>query len=339
MGKRSTIYNDNLTQDWDNVSDKNKKLVKEFMQYCKSTDKSPMTMNQYEQWLRVFFCWNYKENGDKFFIDLKKRDFVYYFGYLRDLGMSSNRIASLKSALSSLSSEIELLCEDLYPNFRNQLRGLEPVHITAVREKTVVSGDKLEEMLSTLVEKKEYQLACYLALVCSSGSRKAEMLQMKPEFFVPENVQFEGYMYCTPKIRAKGRGKQGKMIHKYVIKDAFDPYFELWMKEREKLGIKCDSLFVTNVNGEWKNANVSTANHFAKQISTMFNIDWYSHSGRHYFCTLLKSLGLSDDIVRIVFSWASVDLVRVYDDTPVSDKLFEHMVALGKKAQKDSEER
>ena len=33
MGKRSTIYNDNLTQDWDNVSDKNKKLVKDDKNY------------------------------------------------------------------------------------------------------------------------------------------------------------------------------------------------------------------------------------------------------------------------------------------------------------------
>jgi len=141
--------------------------------------------------------------------------------------MSPNRIASLKSALSSLSSEIELLCEDLYPNFRNQLRGLEPVHITTVRDKTVVSNDKLDYILKTLVEQKEYQLACYLALVCASGSRKAEMLQMKPDFFVPENEVFDGYMYCTPPIRSKGRGKRGKIIKKYVIKEAFEPFFKL----------------------------------------------------------------------------------------------------------------
>ena len=332
---RSTVYNDNLTQDWDKVSKENRKLFNEFINYCKASDRSAATITQYSAWLKVFFCWNYKENDDKFFIDLKKRDFVYYFGYLRDLGMSPNRIASLKSALSSLSSEIELLCEDLYPNFRNQLRGLEPVHITTVRDKTVVSNDKLDYILKTLVEQKEYQLACYLALVCASGSRKAEMLQMKPDFFVPENEVFDGYMYCTPPIRSKGRGKRGKIIKKYVIKEAFEPFFKLWMEEREKLGITNDSLFVSKRQGVYVDANVSTANTFAHKMSSIFKIDWYNHSGRHYFCTLLKSMGLSDQIVQIVFSWESSDLVKVYDDTPAEDRLHDFFASFAKNHQKE----
>lgn len=153
---RSTVYNTNLTDVWSQVSDRNKRLVKDFIQYCKSNDKSPQTIRQYEEWLKVFFCWNYKENGDKFFIDLKRRDFVYYFGWCRDLGMSANRVATLKSALSSLSSEIELLFEDLYPKFHNQLRALESVKISPVREKTVIPDTKIKEMLQGLLDRKEY---------------------------------------------------------------------------------------------------------------------------------------------------------------------------------------
>ena len=121
MGKRSTVYHEDITKDYVKVSDKNRKLVKEFLQYCKSNNRSSQTIFQYENWLKVFFCWNYAENEDKFFIDLRKRDFVNYFGYLRDLDVSSNRIAALKSVLSALSNEIELLYEDEYPNFKNQL--------------------------------------------------------------------------------------------------------------------------------------------------------------------------------------------------------------------------
>ena len=140
--------------------------------------------------------------------------------------MSANRIASLKSVLSSLASEIELLYEDVYPNFHNQLRGLEPVHINTVREKTVLTTDQINEILQGLLDNGEYQIACYLALLCASGSRKSEMLQMKPEFFTPEHEVFNGYMYCTSSIRSKGRGKQGKIIKKYVIKDFFKPFFD-----------------------------------------------------------------------------------------------------------------
>lgn len=311
---RKTVYNDNLTQEWGNVSEENKKLVKDFLKYCKSCDKSAQTIHQYEEWLKVFFCWNYKENEDELFIKLKKRDFVYYFGYLRELGMSPNRIASLKSALSSLSNEIELLYEEDYPNFHNQLRGLEPIHVTTVREKTVLSEEKVEEMLKQLVEEKEYQLACYLALVCSSGARKAELLQMKVKFFTPEREVFDGYMYCTPEIRSKGRGKRGKRIKKYVIKDHFKPYLDLWLKQREEEGINIPELFVTTDGEKYVPANISTANRFARSLSSKFGIDFYSHSGRHYFCTLLKRMKLPDDVITLIFSWESSDMIKIYND-------------------------
>ena len=46
---RTTVYNDNLTQDYDKVSSQNQRLVKDFIRYCKSNDKSPQTIHQYEE--------------------------------------------------------------------------------------------------------------------------------------------------------------------------------------------------------------------------------------------------------------------------------------------------
>lgn len=332
---RSTVYNNNLTDDWDNVRKENRKLVQDFIKYCKSNDKSPQTMFQYEEWLKVFFCWNYKENDDKFFIDLKKRDFVYYFGWCRDLGMSANRIASLKSVLSSLSSEIELLYEDEYPSFHNQLRGLEAIKISTVRPKTVISDEEMVKILEGLVEAKEYQTACYLALACASGSRKAELLQMKPEFFTEEAEVFDGYMYCTPEIRTKGSGKRGKMIKKYVIKEIFKPFFDLWMTEREKLGIKNKTLFVTKKDGEYISATVSTANSFASKISKMFNIEYYSHSSRHFFCTYLKRKKLPDDVITKIFGWSSAEMVKIYSDISEEEILGEFFINFNKERKEE----
>ena len=318
---RKTVYNSNITDNWNLVSEQNKTLVEDFVKYLKSNDKSPQTILQYTEWLKVFFCWNQKENQDKFFIDLKKRDFVYYFGWCRDLGMSANRIASLKSVLSSLSSEIELLYEDEYPTFHNQLRGLEPVHIETVREKTVISEDQLNDILKQLVEKEQYQIACYLALLCASGSRKAEMLQMKVDFFTPEREVFDGYMYCTPPVRTKGRGKRGKVISKYVIKDMFRPYLDLWLQEREKLGITSEYLFVNCKSGEYVPANISTANKFAAYISDTFNIPYYNHSSRHYFCTMLKRMRLPDDVIVQIFGWNDSSMLKIYNDLSTEEIL------------------
>ena len=46
---RSTVYNENITAEWDNVQDENKKLVKEYLLYLKSQDRSPQTIKQYEE--------------------------------------------------------------------------------------------------------------------------------------------------------------------------------------------------------------------------------------------------------------------------------------------------
>jgi len=327
---RSTVYNNNLTDDWSKVSSENQNLVKDFIRYCKSNDKSPHTIKQYEEWLKVFFCWNYKENGDKFYINLKKRDFVYYFGWCRDLGMSANRIASLKSVLSSLSSEIELLYEDEYPNFHNQLRGLEPIKISVVRPKTVISNADMIKILEGLVDAKEYQTACYLALACSSGCRKAELLQMKPGFFTEAAEVFDGYMYCTPEIRTKGSGKRGKILKKYVIKEMFKPFFDLWMDERKQLGIEVDSLFVTCKNGQYLPATISTANSFAAKISKMFNIEYYTHSSRHFFCTSLKRMKLPDDVITMIIGWSSSDMLKIYSDIPEEEVLEDFFLSFNK---------
>lgn len=320
---RSTVYNANLTAHWDEVSDANKQLVKDFIRYCKSNDKSPQTILQYEEWLKVFFCWNLTENGDRFFVDLKRRDFVYYFGWCRDLGMSANRIASLKSVLSSLSSEIELLYEDLYPSFHNQLRALEPIRITTVREKTVMSDEDMWKILKELSARGENQLACYLALACASGSRKAELLQMKVSFFVPEREVFDGYMYCTPEIRAKGRGAQGKLIKKYVVKDLFQPFLDAWLAQREQLGVEVDALFVTKQGDAYVPATISTANGFAQKISKMFGINYYAHSSRHFFCTTLKRMHLPDDVITQIFGWSNADMIKIYSDIPAEEILGE----------------
>ena len=46
---RTTVYNDNLTDCWDKVSKDNQRLVKDFIQYCKSNDRSPQTILQYNE--------------------------------------------------------------------------------------------------------------------------------------------------------------------------------------------------------------------------------------------------------------------------------------------------
>ena len=269
--------------------------------------------------MKVFFCWNYNENDDKFFIDLKKRDFVRYLGYLRGLGLSSNRVASLKSAISSLANCIEVLDEDLYPNFRNLIKSLEPVHKEPVREKTVLTDEQVKECLDKLLAQNQCQIACALALSFASGMRKAELTRMKVEFFDDAHLILNGKMYKTGIIKTKGHGSSGKQIPKYVLRDKFQPYFEAWMKQREERGIESPWLFVTASEGKFIQATVSQMNTYAEKIGALMNVPFYFHCMRHLWTTNMQKEGISDSAIAEIQSWNSLEMVKRYSDIPTEE--------------------
>lgn len=321
---RKTVYNDNLTDDWQAVNEQNKKLLKEFVRYCRANDKSPQTCAQYEAQLKIFFCWNLRENDDKFFVNIKKKDLVNFFGWGREVGWSANRLASLRAVLSSFSNFIERILDEDYPTFRNFVKVLEPIHIEPVREKTIIDKEDVVAGIERLAESGEYQYACFLALLFSSGMRKAEAAQMKVSFFTTnQKIVFNGLAYATPKIRTKGRGMKGKQIERYIFKETFDKYFELWIEERKRLGIDIDELFVVkNATGEYHPATGTNFTHWAQKIGEKIGVQsLYCHCLRHAFTTYLKKMGYGTDIVQRIQHWESSEMVDRYNDTTNEDEL------------------
>lgn len=328
---RTTVYNEDLSKEWQIINPKNQKLLKEFIRYCVANDKSPQTCTQYEAQLKIFFCWNYRENDDKFFVDIKKRDFVNFFGWGREIGWSPCRLASLRAALSSFSNFIERIMDEDYPTFRNLIKVLEPIHLEPVREKTIIDKDDIMAGIEKLVEVGEYQYACFLSLLFSSGMRKSEATQMKVSYFTTnKKIVFNGMAYETPKIRTKGRGVRGKQISRYVFKETFDKYLDLWLQQRDKLGIEIDDLFVIKGNQEkYSHAKAPNLTHWIEKIGNIIGVDsLYCHSLRHSFTTYLKRQGYPSDVVQRIQSWSSADLVSIYDDRDQSEELDDFFTKL-----------
>ena len=84
---------------WDEkVLKENKDLTKDFVNYCKSADRSPETIKQYEFTLKGLFCYIYKEFNNKSFVNISKRDIMNMQSYwLNDIKLSSSRIRFIKS--------------------------------------------------------------------------------------------------------------------------------------------------------------------------------------------------------------------------------------------------
>jgi hypothetical protein len=120
------------------VSPKNIRLKKDFLNYLDSIQRSKKTIYGYNNDLDIFFVWNLLNNDNKFFIDLSKRDLISYQSYLDNNNNNSPaRIRRLKATLSSLSNYIENILDDEYKNYRSIVRKVENPVNQAVREKTV----------------------------------------------------------------------------------------------------------------------------------------------------------------------------------------------------------
>ena len=108
-----------------------------------------------------------------------------------------------------------------------------------------------------------------------------------------------------------------------MFKETFDKYFKLWLKEREKLGIEIDDLFVVkSADGKYQPAKGQNFSHWAVKIGELIGVQsLYCHSLRHSFTTYLKRNGTPTDVVQKIQSWGSADMVARYDDRTDSEEL------------------
>lgn len=319
---RKTVYNELYTPEkWTKVNSENVQLLDDFLEYKKSSDKSPQTIEQYYQMIRLFFCWNLDYNNNKFFVDIKKREFIKFFSFaVEKCQWSPNRIATVKSSLSSLSNYIENILDDEFENYRNTICKIETSVKQPAREKTILTKEEIDKCLSKLVEDKKYQLACYLALAVASGARKAELLRFKTSYFKDEYIEF-GCLYKTPEmIKTKGRSSKGKMLYKYTFVKMFKPYFDLWMKYREENGIDNEWLFIKKTPEGYAQAQIKNVNTWCDTITKYLGRPFYSHSARHRYVTMMKEANLPNEVIIALVGWTS-DMTSVYDDRDITSDL------------------
>ncbi len=321
---RSTVYN-NITSEesLSKVLPENKELTKDFLDYLKSIDRSPNTISQYESDLKIFFVYNLEHNDNKRFTEITKREFARFQNHaINEWGWSPKRVRRVKSVISSLSNYIENILdeEEEYEGYRSVIKKIEsPVNV-AVREKTVFEDDELQALLDYLVEKEKYRQACCLALAMYSGRRKAELPRFKVSYFNDENVLF-GSLWKTPeKIQTKGRGSQGKRIQVYVLKKQFQPYLDLWMKYRKDNGIESEWLFPSKDDATQPIA-AETLDGWKDSFTRFLGKDFYWHSMRHYFTTMLAKNNIPTNVIQDIVNWESADMVNLYTDISADENI------------------
>lgn len=332
---RSTQMNDLTSPELvAQVNPNNLRLKNDFLDYLKSVQRSPGTINGYDDDLRIFFVYCLKNLGNKDFVKVTKRDLVSFQNWLINENKNSpSRVRRIKSAISSLSNYIESILddEDEFKNFRSIVRKIESPVNQPVRDKTILSEVQLNGLLQELTGNGQYEKACMLALAMNSGRRKSELVRFKVTDFKENNLVCGGALYKTSEtIKTKGFGL-GKYIYCYTLAKGFKPYFDLWMKQRTEEGIESVWLFPLKEDPT-QQMKPETLNSWAKSFSKMLNVDFYWHSLRHYFTTSLARSGLPDGVIQDIIGWTSSDMVKLYKDLTTEEQLDQYFDETGIKS-------
>lgn len=320
MGRSTKMNNITSPEKLSRVNPENMQLMHEFLNYLRSVQRSETTIHGYENDLSIAWVWCLENNGNKFFVDWTKRNIVAYQNWLLYTNENSPaRVRRLKAALSSLSNYIENVLDDEFPNFRNIINKIENPVNRPVREKTVWEESKLEDLLQILMEKKQYEKACMLALGIYSGRRKAELCRFRVSDFEEDKLVCGGALYKSAPIKTKGQGG-GKIIPCYTLAKKFKPYLDAWLSCRSENGVQSGWLFPDHADPS-EQVSISTVNSWANTFSRLSGENFYWHSLRHAFTTSLAKAGIPDGVIQTIVNWESADMVRIYKDIDADEEI------------------
>lgn len=324
---RKVTYNRivNTAEFEEKINPQNLELAKDFLEYLSSMDRSKDTIAAYRNDLRIFWQYCYDNFNNKFFVELSKREIIKFQNHcLNEWKWSASRMRRVKATLSSLSNYVENILDDEYEKFKPIVKKIENPSGEKVLQKSIFTTEQLVRLLDKLVERKEYNKACMLAMAMANGRRKQELPRMKLSYFNEDNVIY-GSLYKSPEtVKTKGRGRNGKPLIVYTLKNVFKPYLDLWLKYRKENNITSEWLIPKKENGEYtdKQISISTMDYWAKQFSKELGMPFYWHSMRHYFTTACARSGLPDDVIRMLVGWESNEMVKIYKDID-ADEQFE----------------
>ena len=325
MGRKTNKVLTCTQEEIDAILPENKELIDDFMDYLEATDHSQKTCIVYQDNLNLFFTWLCKYCKNKDFVDIKKKDILKFQTYMVKNELSSARIRNIKSSLSSLSNYIESMLvdeDDKWENFRNIINKIPNPVMNLTREKTVINDEQLYNLLDELIKRKKIQIAMWVAASAFIGTRKAETLQLKMSWFTKEHCK--NGLYMTPEIRCKGFGKAGKKLIKYGIKNKLDKYLDLWIKERERMNVDIDDMFVVKHNGQWSPATIGTISKWMDVCSDILGVTSYSHMYRHFYVSYLSREDIPINVIKEIVGHSSVEMTERYNDNSKEDEFMKY---------------
>ena len=190
--------------------------------------------------------------------------------------------------------------------------------------------DDIDKLMSYFEQNDKIQEQCLLALAIACGARVSELASFTTDLIDEENVAFDGlFLETTKKIKTKGRGVNGKMLTKYILKDMFLPYYKKWLVIREQImketSQEHDYIFI---NRDGLPANADRLRDWMSNWTDVVGQPCYPHNFRHYHISFLKSLDIEDDFIVYLTGWSESTghgMITIYNDLTAKDRKWKNL--------------
>lgn len=312
------------------VHEGDQELVDDFLE--QQSHLSDQTLKQYRSSLMIFLKWNHDKNRNKELTELKPRDGLRFQNYLLNKGLGTSAIKLRRSTVSSFYGYLEVFWSDEYPDVRNiYSKAVPSVGSIKKKEKEPLTLNEIAKITGALEEKEEWQKLAYFWFSIGSGARREEVRQVLKEVadydkFVKDGE--EKNYYLTNKVRAKGKGREGKVRRHYITEEAME-YIQKWVRFREDNYDFDDNehLFVTvNVSGEKVNQiSASTFNVWCNEFSEYIDGKRvHPHLLRTTRATLLSDEGVDIRAIQKLLGHedASTTSIYIISDNDEIDDIF-----------------
>lgn len=316
---------------WENeVNEINKELIEDFLS---QSHLSPKTLKQYRSALRIFAKWVHDYARNKPIPELKPRDALKYQNWLIDKELSPNSIKFKRAAVSSLCGFIEIYYNDEYPMFRNIFtKAIPSIPKANVKEKIPLTKEEINKLITYLEKEKDWQKLAWVLFTYSTGCRREESRQLLTEVVTYNKYKDkngnEKNFYVTHPIRAKGRGREGK-IRRFAFDEKAMQAIKKWVEYRKSIipDDDCPYVFVKKTKDGYKQLSANTFNLWCDKFSEILG-------GRPVHPHLFRSSratnavvdeGKSIEAVQALLGHESPSTTQIYvvkDNTDELDELF-----------------
>lgn len=241
------IYNRVYTPEkWERVNPANKAIMDDYLTELRQRKKSPGTIYQYGNDLRLVFIKILDDYKNKCILEMSKKDFRKLNIWFDDSGMSPARCNRIHSAINALLT----FCEedddyDYDVNLSKKVSGVPNEKVKTNDDDFFFTFEEFIKVRDILVERDRLQDAVLWSLMYDSGARRNEVYQVNKQGLLKGNM--------TNIVRGK-RGKKFPLVYLDDTKELIRKYLEwrgednvdsLWIKGHGKTAspVECAALY------------------------------------------------------------------------------------------------